>query len=91
MSVHRGDRVLVNVAPFIGSALRAKQSISCEVVDVEGARCMSAPNRRIVSFRCGLPPVGSKVERRKGGDHWPPSHEAARRAVQCSPAPHGGK
>jgi hypothetical protein len=38
MDIQKGDRVLVNLAPFIGSVLRCDESISCEVVDVEGIR-----------------------------------------------------
>ena len=36
MDIQRGDRVLVNVAPFIGSVMRCDESIPCEVLDVEG-------------------------------------------------------
>lgn len=32
MNLHEGDRVLVNVAPFIGSSRRAKESIPCTVL-----------------------------------------------------------
>ncbi len=36
MDIHKGDRVLVNVAPFIGSLRRNKQSVTCEVLAVHG-------------------------------------------------------
>jgi hypothetical protein len=36
MDLQKGDRVLVNVAPFIGSALRGHESIPCEILDVDG-------------------------------------------------------
>lgn len=36
MDVRKGDRVLVNVAPFIGSVMRSNESIPCEVIDVNG-------------------------------------------------------
>jgi hypothetical protein len=36
MNIQQGDRVLVNVAPFIGSMSRAKDSIPCEVLAVRG-------------------------------------------------------
>jgi hypothetical protein len=36
MDIQKGDRVLVNVAPFIGLAMRARESILCEVLDVDG-------------------------------------------------------
>ena len=36
MDIQKGDRVVVNVAPFIGSAMRGHDSIPCEVLDVDG-------------------------------------------------------
>jgi hypothetical protein len=36
MDIRKGDHVLVNVAPFIGSVMRCDESIPCEVLDVEG-------------------------------------------------------
>ena len=36
MEIQKGDRVLVNVAPFIGSIMRSNESIPCEVLDVDG-------------------------------------------------------
>ena len=36
MDFQKGDRVLVNVAPFIGSIMRSEESITCEVLDVDG-------------------------------------------------------
>ena len=36
MEIQTGDRVLVNVAPFIGSIMRSDESIPCEVLDVDG-------------------------------------------------------
>ncbi len=36
MDVRKGDRVLVNVAPFIGSVMRSNESIPCEVIEVNG-------------------------------------------------------
>lgn len=36
MQIRKGDRVLVNVAPFIGSIMRSDESIPCEVIDVDG-------------------------------------------------------
>ena len=35
MDVRKGDRVLVNVAPFIGSIMRSNESIPCEVLEVD--------------------------------------------------------
>jgi hypothetical protein len=34
MSFRKGDRVRVNLAPFIGLMIRSKSSIVCEVLDV---------------------------------------------------------
>jgi hypothetical protein len=36
MDIQKGDRVLVNVAPFIGSLMRGNESIPCQVLDVDG-------------------------------------------------------
>jgi hypothetical protein len=36
MDIEKGDRVLVNVAPFIGSVMRSNESIPCEVLEVDG-------------------------------------------------------
>jgi len=35
MDIQVGDRVLVNVAPFIGSLRRNRQSVACEVLAVK--------------------------------------------------------
>ena len=36
MDIQKGDHVLVNVAPFIGSIMRCDEAIPCEVLDVNG-------------------------------------------------------
>ena len=36
MDIHKGDHVLVNVAAFIGSLRRNKQSVTCEVLSLHG-------------------------------------------------------
>jgi hypothetical protein len=36
MKLNKGDRVLVNMAPFIGSVMRCEESVACEVLDVNG-------------------------------------------------------
>jgi len=36
MDIREGDHVLVNVAPFIGSLRRNKQSVTCEVLAIYG-------------------------------------------------------
>jgi hypothetical protein len=50
MEMHRGDRVLVNVAPFIGSNRRGRTAIPCRVTAVDGSYvevCTEAPCREI--------------------------------------------
>ena len=36
MEIQKGDHVLVNVAPFIGSIMRSNESIPCKVLEVDG-------------------------------------------------------
>ena len=36
MDIRKGDRILVNVAPFIGSVMHCDESIPCEVLGVNG-------------------------------------------------------
>ena len=36
MDIQKGERVLVNVAPFIGSIMRSEESIPCTVLDLDG-------------------------------------------------------
>ncbi len=36
MEIFKGDHVLVNLAPFIGSIRRNRSSVPCEVLDVSG-------------------------------------------------------
>jgi hypothetical protein len=52
MELQEGDRVWVNIAPFIGSIMRANQSISCEVLAVSGlqVRVRTMPPCRCVSL-----------------------------------------
>ncbi|NLF06616.1 MAG: hypothetical protein GX594_01365 [Pirellulaceae bacterium] len=40
MEVQKGDRVMVNVAPFIGSVLRGNELIPCEVIDADELRAL---------------------------------------------------
>jgi hypothetical protein len=50
MDIQAGDRVLVNVAPFIGSTRRSKDSVPCEVLEVVGTRIRVAtepPYRKV--------------------------------------------
>ncbi len=51
MSLRQGDRVLVNVAPFIGSARRSKESVPCAICAIAEDRIQvspEAPYRRVV-------------------------------------------
>jgi len=50
MDIQAGDCVLVNVAPFIGSARRSKDSVPCRVIEVDGTRirvCTDLPYRTV--------------------------------------------
>jgi hypothetical protein len=38
MDIQAGDRVLVNVAPFIGSVRRSKDSVPCHVIAIDAGR-----------------------------------------------------
>jgi hypothetical protein len=40
MNVHEGDRVLVNVAPFIASVRRQPSSVRCHVLQVAEGRVL---------------------------------------------------
>jgi hypothetical protein len=52
MKLKKGDRVLVNVAPFIGSLMRCEETVACEVLDVNGPQVFvrSEPPCRAVSL-----------------------------------------
>ena len=50
MDIQKGDHVMVNVAPFIGSIMRYDESIPCEVLDVDGIQvqvCAEPPYRAV--------------------------------------------
>lgn len=50
MAIRKGDRVNVNLAPFIGSPLPSDQWIPCEVLDSDGVHVRVAsqpPYRRV--------------------------------------------
>ncbi len=60
MNYQEGDQVLVNVAPFIGSVRRNKDSVPCRVIAVHGSHVevrTEAPYRE-VSLR--ILPSGSR-------------------------------
>jgi hypothetical protein len=52
MDIQKGDHVLVNVAPFIGSIMRSEESIPCTVLDVDGIQIhvRAEPPYRAVSL-----------------------------------------
>ncbi len=62
MDIQKGDHVLVNVAPFIGSLMRGSESIPCEVLDVNGLQVFVRPNRRTAAPRCGSCQIGSMAD-----------------------------
>jgi hypothetical protein len=50
MALQKGDRVLVNLAPFIGLMTRSKESIPCEVLGVNNLQvhvCTEPPYRQV--------------------------------------------
>ncbi len=53
MDVREGDHVFVNVAPFIGSLRRNKQSVACEILAVCGdeVEIRTLPPYREVTLR----------------------------------------
>ena len=65
MNIQEGDRVLVNTAPFIGSTVRASQSIACEVLAISGLQVHVPRSRPAVAFRCGCCRTGSRAMRTK--------------------------
>jgi hypothetical protein len=67
MDIQKGDHVLVNVAPFIGSLRRNKQSVICEVLVIDGdeVEIRTLPPCRDLTLRverfwvdCKLEPTG---------------------------------
>ena len=40
MRLHKGDRVLVNVAPFIASPRRNREAVPCDVLEVDAVRVL---------------------------------------------------
>jgi hypothetical protein len=40
MNIHEGDRVLVNVAPFIASTRRQNSAVACRVLRVDEGRVL---------------------------------------------------
>jgi hypothetical protein len=50
MEYQEGDRVRVNLAPFIGSVMRSKQSVPCRILSVDGIHievCTEHPFREV--------------------------------------------
>jgi hypothetical protein len=89
MELHQGDRVLVNLAPFVGLAARSRHVIPCEVLAIEGQQVQvatSSPYRDMAlwvgaEWIEGKPPEGD-VETPPAGPHLHAAH--TRRAGVCS-------
>jgi hypothetical protein len=66
MNIQKGDRVFVNLAPFIGAVLPSKESIPCIVLDVDDreTRVCTEPPYRQVSLWVLSSWVGDKVKER---------------------------
>jgi hypothetical protein len=50
MEVHEGDHVRVNLAPFIGSAMRCNLSVPCKILTIDGIHvqaCSEYPCREV--------------------------------------------
>ena len=50
MTLHKGDRVLVNVAPFIASPRRNREAVPCDVLEADAMHvhvATRAPYRKI--------------------------------------------
>ena len=50
MEYRVGDHVRVNLAPFIGSVMRSKQSVPCRIVAIDGIHaevCSEYPCREV--------------------------------------------
>lgn len=50
MEIREGDHVRVNLAPFIGSVMRSKQSVPCRVLSIDGIHvevCTEHPCREL--------------------------------------------
>jgi hypothetical protein len=71
MAVQTGDHVLVNVAPFVGSVRRSKESIPCRVLAIDG------PHVQVeTDFPCralSLWVLSNWIERKLDDAHEPPS------------------
>jgi hypothetical protein len=67
MDVRKGDRVLVNVAPFIGSAVRGEESIPCEALAVDGLQVLVRvePPYRTVSLWVLTSWIEGQVEQKR--------------------------
>lgn len=66
MNLRKGDRVRVNLAPFIGLSTRCGESVACEVLGVDGLQVhvCTLPPCRFVSLWV----TGDWIEERIGED-----------------------
>jgi len=56
MNIRVGSHVMVNLAPFIGSKVRSRQSIPCRVTAVEGDHFQVTPEFPYRSVTIRIPP-----------------------------------
>ena len=59
MDVQVGDRVSVNLAPFIASVRRCMDSVPCKVVEVARTQVRIVTSAPTASWICGSRPIGS--------------------------------
>ena len=80
MDIQIGDRVLVNVAPFIGSARRNREYVPCRVLAVDETRaqvCTEEPYRTVALWV-----ASSWIERKP--DRGPHYRDARTAKATCS-------
>jgi hypothetical protein len=74
MNIRVGNRVMVNLAPFIGSKVRSLQSIPCQVRAVEGGHLQVTSEFPYRSVTLWIPPRWIEAGR---GDRLEETAEAA--------------
>lgn len=70
MSFTEGDRVLVNLAPFIGAAQPSKDSVACEVLAVREDQIQVCPEPPCRSLQLWVHTrwIERKLENRRGAE-----------------------
>lgn len=56
VEIREGNRVMVNLAPFIGSKVRSRQSVSCRILAVDGDHLQVATEFPYRSVTLWIPP-----------------------------------